>query len=393
MKKLLFALAAFLMGGSAMAQALYYQDARNVDMKRHTNQHDVLRQEFVLPMVNGYQVLKSDLHTHSIYSDGDVTPEFRVREAWYDGLDVVAITEHIEYRPHEGKMFAYLKGYLPEEATLDTERGIKADLNLANRRAEAEATNYGVTVIPGIEITREPETIGHYNALFVQDANTIHDPDPAVAIKNARAQGAIIMHNHPGWRRKNLKLSNFEKKVYSERLIDGVEIMNGDEFYPTVVKRALEEGLFMAANTDIHGSTTMDYVAQGHRRNMTFILAKENSPEAIREALLSHRTLAYSFGTLAGEEPLVKEFFQACVRVEIFHVNKEGRRALRLVNNTSMDWVIQFGKANPVRLRPFTSHIVRVAKQHGLACKVLNAWVPTKGDHPTIQLLPPPAAE
>ena len=64
--------------------------------------------------MNGYNVYKADLHTHSVYSDGDCTPEFRVREAWYDGLDVLAITEHVEYRRHEGKMLNFLKGYVPE---------------------------------------------------------------------------------------------------------------------------------------------------------------------------------------------------------------------------------------------------------------------------------------
>ena len=56
------------------------------------------RVEFVLPVVNGYNIYKADLHTHSIYSDGETTPAFRVREAYYDGLDAIAITEHIEYR-------------------------------------------------------------------------------------------------------------------------------------------------------------------------------------------------------------------------------------------------------------------------------------------------------
>ena len=376
---------------TASAQSIYYQDATNVDMARHTLRNEVLRREFVLPEVNGFKVLKADLHSHTVYSDGNVTPEYRVREAWVDGLDVLAVTEHVEYRPSEGKMYTFLKGYLPAEmqnldmSSVVKDMGILSDLNLSNELATKAAEGYGITIIPGIEITRTPETIGHYNALFVSDANNIYDADPAASIRKARAQGALIMHNHPGWRRKNLQMTEFEQKVYGEGLIDGVEIMNGSEFYPSVVQRASDKELFMAANTDIHSTTAMDYTNQGHRRNMTFILAKDASPEAVKEALKKRRTLAYSFGTVAGDEELVKDFFLACVKFETFRVDGKGKRYMRMTNNSSIDFVINFG-GNPVQLRAFTSRNVSVAKDKKLNFTVENLWVPTEKKHPDFSL-------
>ena len=394
MKKFLAILAVVATATSTTAQSLYYQDGSNCDMLRHTTRHEALRQEFVLPEVNGYKVLKADLHNHTIYSDGHVTPEYRVREAWMDGLDVLAMTEHIEYRPYEGRMLTYLKGYVPEGTKAANsvitnkpadERGILGDLNASNKIAITSAEGYGITLIPGAEITRTPETIGHYNALFVKDVNTIYDADPAESIRKARQQGAIIMHNHPGWRRKNLEMTKFEQLVYGEKLIDGVEIMNGSEFYPSVVKRALDNKLFMAANTDIHSTTAMDYTNQGHRRNMTFILAKEASPESLKEALKKRRTLAYSFGTLAGDEQLIKDFFLACVKFETFRVDDKGKRSMRMTNNTSMDFVLNFG-GNPVQLRAFTSRNVSVAKGKELTFSVENLWIPTEQKHPEFKL-------
>lgn len=376
---------------TASAQSIYYQDATNVDMARHTLRNDVLRREIVLPEVNGYKVLKADLHSHTIYSDGNVTPEYRVREAWVDGLDVLAVTEHVEYRPSEGKMYSYLKGYLPENAqnlninSVIKEKGILADLNYSNKLSVGAAAGYGITIIPGIEITRTPETIGHYNALFVEDANAIYDGDPAESIRKARAQGALIMHNHPGWRRKNLQMTEFEQKVYGEGLIDGVEIMNGSEFYPSVVNRASENKLFMAANTDIHSTTAMDYTNQGHYRNMTFILAKDASLESLKDALKKRRTLAYSFGTIAGDEELVKDFFLACVQFDTFRVDAKGKRSVRMTNNTSLDFVLNFG-GNPVQLRAFTSRNVSVAKDKELTFTVENMWVPTEQKHPVMKV-------
>ena len=181
MKRFFILAAACLVAASASAQSIYTQDKNNVDMLRPTASHEVLRNEFVLPNVNGYKVLKSDLHAHTIYSDGNVTPEYRVREAWVDGLDVLAITEHIEYRPSEGKMISYLKGFFPGEPNKPN-GNILTDLNVSNNLAIAAAAGYGITLIPGAEITRDQNKIGHYNALFVKDVNTIYDPDPAVSM-------------------------------------------------------------------------------------------------------------------------------------------------------------------------------------------------------------------
>lgn len=115
MKKIIFSAAAVLLCMSASAQ-YYYQDAANVDIMRHSRQVSPVRTEIVLPQVNGYNVYKADLHLHTIYSDGDVTPEYRVHEAWNTGLDVVASTEHVEYRRHEGNMINFMKGYVKDGA-------------------------------------------------------------------------------------------------------------------------------------------------------------------------------------------------------------------------------------------------------------------------------------
>ena len=98
------------------------------------------RTEIILPKVNGLNVYKADLHTHSIYSDAELTPEQRVKEAWFDGLDIFAMTDHVEYRRHEPKMLQFLKGYTGGKAKkavnsnvirkAATEQGILADLNL-----------------------------------------------------------------------------------------------------------------------------------------------------------------------------------------------------------------------------------------------------------------------
>ena len=86
-----------------------------------------IRTDLRLPELNGYKVLKCDFHIHTVFSDGLVWPTVRVDEAYREGLDVIAISDHIEYRPHKDD--------------------IKASFNRSYDIAEKYAKGKGVTVI------------------------------------------------------------------------------------------------------------------------------------------------------------------------------------------------------------------------------------------------------
>ena len=375
MKKLLISILA-LLPISAMAQY-------NPETLRTPVAQAAQRLEIVLPQVNGYNIYKADLHTHSIYSDGEVTPAFRVREAFFDGLDAIAITEHIEYRRIEGKMLKFVKGYtggkvLKAENTdlirnEITESGIKADLNYPVEEAIKESKKYGVLVIPGAEITREPVKIGHFNALFTKDNNTIYDPDPLQSIRNARKQGALIQHNHPGWRRTTCAKTEFELVAYKEGLIDGIEVANGGSLYLPIIDRAREDNLFVAANTDIHPTTAEYYRLKGQLRNMTLIFAKECTLEGLKEALEAKRSLALSGGYISGDEQLLKDFFLASIKHEVIGTDKKGTRKVLVTNMYSLPLEFKTSKnANPILLQPRQSVLLNVAKDKSLNLTLTN---------------------
>ena len=52
------------------------------------------RKMILVPEIDGYLTLKGDFHMHTVFSDGSVWPDTRVEEAWSDGLDAIAITDH-----------------------------------------------------------------------------------------------------------------------------------------------------------------------------------------------------------------------------------------------------------------------------------------------------------
>lgn len=153
------------------------------------------------------------------------------------------MTDHIEYHPADTDMIGYLGATLPDgieahNVNKKTNVKPKQDLNKSVELTKKAAVSYGLLIIPGIEITREPKGIGHYNALFTTDNNGIYDPDPLTAIRNAKAQGALVMHNHPGRRRESIQHPDFELKAYGEGLIDGIEANNGTAFCPGTIDRA-----------------------------------------------------------------------------------------------------------------------------------------------------------
>lgn len=382
MKKILMILASAVATLSVSAQ--YYQDNINPEMLRMEQPRSFLRKEFYAPSVDGYTAYKADLHTHTIFSDGHLTMQSRVREAWSDGLDVMAVTEHLEYRPHEKDFVKYLKGYAGENAeaqaydfvskTCPAKGDIKVDFNVPVEIARKTAKGYDMTIISGIEITRKPDEYCHFNALFTTDNNAIYDADPMQSMRNAKAQGALILHNHPGWLRKSLDMTPFEQAVYKEGLIDGIEIMNGSEFYPKALTRAWKHNFFVSSNTDIHHPSAERYERYGERRNMTLIFAKDKSEASLREAIEARRTLAYSFGTLAGSEELLRKFFQASVSVRQISADKKGRRQIIVTNNSSMEWwLVRKGKKAEI-LEPLSSIILVESTSTDNTFTIVNTW-------------------
>ena len=382
MKKVTLIVVAALLALSVSAQ--YFVDSKNHEMLRIDNPHTFSRLEFYAPSVDGYTAYKADLHTHTIFSDGHLSMEARVREAWGDGLDVMAVTEHLEYRPHEKSFVKYLNGYTGKDAKAQAydfvkgegpaKENIKVDFNVPVEIARRAAKGYDLTIIPGIEVTRKPDEYCHFNALFTTDNNAIYDPDPLQSLRNAKAQGALVMHNHPGWLRKDMSMTKFEKEAYKAGVIDGIEIMNGPEFYPKALTRAWKHNFFVSSNTDIHQPSAEAYRSQGDRRNMTLIFAKDKSLESLREAIEARRTLAYSYGTVAGDKELLRKFFEASLSIREISVDKKGRRQIIVTNNSSVDWWLAREGKSTFILKALSSVIIVERSSTDNLFTVLNAW-------------------
>ena len=383
MKRIFLFMVAAMAGVAASAQ--YYVDEVNKDILHIRQPRNENRTEFVIPNIDGYTAYKADLHTHTIFSDGHFSMEGRVREAWMNGLDVMAVTEHLEHRPHEKNLVKYLKGYTKGAEAKNygfvsrnrpaSGADIMVDLNYPVEIARKEAEKYGLAIIPGIEITRkEAGEYSHFNALFTTDNNTIYAPETMQSLRNAKAQNALVMHNHPGWTHKDMKPTSFEKEVYKAGLLDGIEVMNTAEFYPQAITRAEKYGLFLSSNTDIHYASEGSYRNFGEQRNMTIIFAKDMSLASLREALEAHRTIAYSYGTVVGSEELLRKLFLASVSVRKSVSDYKGRTHYILTNNSSISWLLRRENNDLVELKGNSSILVRLSSSKSNLYTVVNAW-------------------
>ena len=380
MKRTLLFISAMLVALSAVAQeyTTRYQSVTEPQTLLPTGYVRLSRREIFLPTVGGYTPYKADLHMHSTLTDGMVNIKGRMEEVWSDGLDIIAATEHMSIRPVADK-----EGQAtPESAKLKRSKAATKAVQSATKIAD----DFGLLVIPGVELTGDAKTQGHFSALFTTDNSVLYDYDAMQAIRNARQQGALIMHNHPGWRHSTLEMTDFEKATYAEGLIDGIELMNGAYFYPGAFEIAKRHNLFMTSNTDIHATTAAQYRENGDLRNMTIIFAKECTLESIREALEAHRTLCYSFGTIGGEERLLKEFFEASITVKKLSVDKKKKsQRVMITNTTSLPYTLRIGKGNPVVLRPLSSTIVSAKVGKPMQCTVLNMFYGAN-EHPVLSI-------
>lgn len=369
MKKIVLSLASFMFVVSAYGQ-LRFASPDNSSMLIYPLRDT--RTEIIVPNVNGYRVIKADLHIHTTYSDGKIAPDYRITEAWMDGLDAVSITDHLEYRPCEKKMIKFLGGNVTQNEKVKDE--IRSDMNFSTSQAKSLARHRGITLIPGAEITRKAQTVGHFNVLFTTDNNAIYDPDPIQSLRNARKQGAIIQINHPGWRKTDNEYTSVMNAAIGEGLIDGVEIFNSEEFYPDVIEKAVDKNFFVAGGTDIHEGSNLKFTNYGIFRNMTLILAKDSSAEAIREALENGRTIAYGYGDFAGSRELLTDFMQAAISVKLMNVGSTGNKYLRVVNNTSFPFILYNPESKKYFILKALSSISTSTKDDCQVYRVDNLW-------------------
>lgn len=256
--------------------------------------------EISFPDIPGFETLLCDLHIHTVFSDGSVWPDIRVREALLDGLDAISLTEHLEYQPHAED--------IPHP---DRNRSYEIALEIAS--------DTGLLVIRGSEVTRDMPP-GHVNAIFIEDANALLLEDAAEVLREANRQGAFVFWNHPNWTGQApngvAEMTDFHSELISEGVIHGIEVINDLTYSDEALEMAYDKGLSILGTSDIHGLVDWRYeVAMGGHRSLSLVFAREKSLESIKEALFAGRTVAALGSLLVGREEFLVPVIEASIMV------------------------------------------------------------------------------
>ena len=361
------------------------------------------------PNTEKYKVIVADLHTHSVFSDGAVWPNVRVEEAVRDGIDLLAITEHLEYQPHIDD--------IPHP-----------DRNRSFDIAEDIAKNKDLIVINGAEITRMFPP-GHINAIFIEDANKLIYLDEAKiseakeilkevpeesltnyedlswledaalaslwpvksALIEARNQNAFTFWNHPAWSSEEFigqpMLREIHKEFFRDNLLHGIEVANGDGYSEEAFRIALEYGLTVIGTSDVHGLIDWDYPSSiGAHRPVTLILSESNSIDAIKSSLFSGKTVVWFKNNLIGLEDNILELTNSYLKAKKVEILENSDIARVEIENVSdVRFIIQVldqssvvNESNIIEIAPNEKTVLQIDNgidKGSLDVKILNAFI------------------
>ena len=322
-------------------------------------------------------LVATDLHIHTVFSDGSVWPNIRVDEALREGLDLIALTEHLEYQPHRED--------IPHP---DRNRSYQiAQHHLGN--------NPALQVINGSEITRSMAP-GHINAVFVENANPLLQKDSLSGIVEANKQGAFVFWNHPDWPAQRLdgiaRLEPFHQYLIDNKLLHGIEVVNEHTFSEEALELALKHGLTILGTSDIHGLTGWSFnIPEGGHRPMTFVWAQTATKEAVKQSLKDQKTIVWYkdllIGAMAHIEPVLLANLSGTA------LGYEGKNLIakvQLTNHSALPMVLDyqgdysFLEHGPlVKIPPYSSTTLRIRTrtkkdQLSLPFKVRNVFVGAK---------------
>lgn len=250
--------------------------------------------------------ISSDLHIHSVFSDGAVWPTIRVDEAIRDSIDLISLTEHLEYQSHLSD--------IPHN-----------NRNRSFQIAGGYVQNRPLAVVHGTEITK-PMPPGHFNAIFIKDANKFFDNnkeplDFRKAINEANEQEAFVFWNHPMWEANRsdgiAKLDPIHREVINKKLLHGIEVVNFDTFSEEAMQIALDNKLTMMGTSDVHILIDWDFniKKESYHRPITFIMSENRTIKSIRDALFNGDTFIWYRDLVIGKHKSLRQVIDNNLKV------------------------------------------------------------------------------
>ena len=251
------------------------------------------RRPAAFPKAGEYQVLLGDFHTHTCTDgcEGNHTPEGKAREAWADGLDVLAITDHYTVNAYPA--------------------------------ARPEAERLELLLIPGEEIPVEDSAfVGH--VISLGPARAMKGPSLNGLLRAIRSADGLTILAHPYYEKGDERCAAAVAAL-AAGLFDGVELhsastcrshahgattLAGATYFERAWEWHKQYGLTLFACSDSHYYTAWEPSAE---RARTIIFAAEKTWPAVRDALRQGRTLAWFDGAVWGDRQWLDALWETSV--------------------------------------------------------------------------------
>jgi hypothetical protein len=315
----------------------------------------LVRQEAPFPTIFGppaadtaepirFEVLRGDFHMHTLYSDGTLTPAQRVLEAWQYGYDAIAITDHGDFRAYEEALpTAKALGLLLLRG-METGLGGQEHLVALNFSADYQPRN-----------SHQWSEAQGQSQVFYQDQ-----------WQRLAAAGAFVLYAHP-----HVGLRDPMLWGLGQGLLQGIEVKNdvvgsewntveslGTWWYPSALDWAVEYGLTIFADSDVHEARGLTEQA------VTLVLVEDRSPAGVMEALRARRTVAWFHGLLCAHEWVLRLLMASLVDVGLKEM-EDGKLFLRLHNRGPVPLTAQIAgmPVEPVTLGAYQQVLVGLRRK------------------------------
>jgi len=233
------------------------------------------------PKVGEYEVLRGDFHMHTVNSDGKLTARERIDEAKERDLDVLAITDHGNFRAARFAM------QYAQELGLVAIRGMETGF--------PDGTKYHVVAL-GFDPLLKPRDSHRWST--EPGGKTAYYQDE---MRKVQAAGGLlfIAHPHPE------TMTDAMKWGVKQGIIQGMELHNTKTFIPRGFDWGLENNLTLFANSDAHRAAALPY---------TLVFAKQRSAQAVMDAIRARRTATLYETTFRGRQDMLSRLFAAMVK-------------------------------------------------------------------------------
>ena len=167
------------------------------------------------------------------------------------------------------------------------------------------------------------------------------------AIREADKQGAFLFWNHPSWTAQRSDgiaiLDPIHEKLINEKLLHGIEVINGGFYSEEAFQIALDNKLTVMGTSDVHNLIDWDYEPHsGGHRPVTLILSKARNEDSIKSALFSRRTVVWYKDLLIGEERNVDMLVKACLEISsASYMYSSSVLRVRIKNNSDTKFTLK----------------------------------------------------